>query len=312
MGTDMSTKKDFYEILGITKGSSPEEIKSAYRKLARKHHPDMVPEAEKAKAEAQFKEINEAYQVLSDPTKKQRYDTYGHAGMGNGTAGSGGPGGFGGGQRGPFSYSYSTGGQQGFGGIDPFDIFEEVFGFRGFGGARRPQKGKSLQYEMQVDFADAVKGVEKEINIESGKVKVKIPAGIRSGTEIKFPGKGMPGPDNLPPGDLFLTFRVKEPKEFQIMGANIGIPLEVDFVDAALGTTVEVLVVDPTSSTGTSKVKMKVPAGTQHGQQIKLKGLGMPDLRGRGRGDAIIQAFIVIPQKLSRKQRKLLEDFQNS
>ena len=274
----------------------------------------MVDDADKADAEKRFKELNEAYQVLSNPQKRQQYDQFGHAGMG-----AGGPGGFGGfggqqsGQWGPFSYSYSSNGAQGFNGFDPFDIFEEVFGFRGFGGRQRhPQKGKNLYYEMHVDFVDAVKGAEKEVKVESGKVKVKIPRGIRSGTEIKFPGKGMPGPNDLPPGDLFLTFRVQSPNEFQISGANVGQALEVDFADAILGTSVDIPVVDLDSNTGISEVKLKIPKGTQHGQQIRLRDKGMPRLRGNGRGDVIVQVFITLPKKVSRKQKKILEEYREA
>lgn len=308
----MATSKDYYDILGVDKSSTPEQIKQAYRKLAREHHPDMVGADKKDSAEKRFKEINEAYQVLSDPQKKQQYDQFGQAGMGNGASGFGGQ--HPGGQWGPFSYTYTSGqgGAQGFGGFDPFDIFEEVFGFRGFGGQRRPQRGKDLHYELQVDFADAVKGAEREIKIESGTVKVKIPAGIRTGIEIKFPGKGMPGPQDLPAGDLYLNFRVMSPREFQVSGSNIGLALEVDFADAILGTTLEVPVVDPKSSNGVGKVKMKVPAGTQHGQQIRLKGHGMPELRGSGRGDVIAQVFIALPKKISKKQKQLLEEYRVS
>ena len=307
----MAGKEDYYSTLGLSKGASADQIKQAYRKLAREYHPDMVEDSKKATAEAKFKEINEAYQILSDPQKKQQYDQFGHAGVGNGAGsygqGFGGFGGAQGGQWGPFSYSYSTGGTNGFNGFDPFDIFEEVFGFRGAN--RQPRSGKHLRYEMEIDFVDTVKGAEKEINIESGKVKVKIPAGVSSGTEIKFPGKGMPGPSGLPPGDLYLTFRIKTPKEFRVVGSNIGIGVDLDFADAVLGTSVQVPVVDPDSTTGVSNVTMKIPGGTQHGQQIRLKGKGMPDVRGRGRGDAIVQIFITMPTKLSKKQKQILEEY---
>lgn len=314
----MPTTKDYYEILGINKSSSPEEIKRAYRNLAREHHPDMVRDGDKAAAEQRFKEINEAYQVLSDPEKRKMYDQYGHAGPGfNGQGGpfGGGFGGQSGGQWGPFSYSYSSnGGQQGFGaeGFDPFDIFEDFFGFRGFGGQRRPAKGKNLYYEFHVSFKEAVTGVEKEVNVESGKVKIKIPAGVHDGTELRFAGKGMPGPNGIPAGDLFLTLRVQLPKGFQRVGDVLATLVELDMVQAALGDAVEVPVVDEKSSDGLGLEKLKIPAGTQHGSQFRLRGKGMPRLGGNGKGDIIIQVSVVVPKKLSRTQKKLLEDYKKT
>src|SRR4030042_248142 len=207
--------KDFYEILGVSKSATQEEIKKAYRNLARAHHPDMVKDSDKKSAEVRFKEINEAYQVLSDPQKRRMYDQYGHSGAGFGANG-GGFGGFGdfsgfarGGQKGPFTYTYTSSGENPFGGFedfDPFDIFESFFGSRGFG-SRSPKKGKNLYYEMNITFKEALFGVEKSVKIESGNVTIKIPVGIRSGMEIKFVGKGMPGPNGAPNGDLFITVK---------------------------------------------------------------------------------------------------------
>lgn len=305
----MANKKDYYDILGLSKGASDDDIKKAYRKLAREHHPDMVKDTDKDSAERRFKEINEAYQVLSDPDKKRMYDQFGHAGGGfNGAGGANGFGGFGNaqGQWGPFSYSYSTGGNPN---IDPMDIFEEFFGFRGFGGQRRPRKGKNLYYEMPITFADAVHGLEKEIRAESGKVKVNIPPGVRNGTELRFPGKGMPGPDGVPSGDMYITLRVPTPKEFQRGGDNLGLAKEIDFVQAALGDTIEVPVVDVDSKTGIGTAKLKIPAGTQPNTQFKIKGKGMPKLRGRGQGDVIVQIKVTIPKRMSRKQKKKLEEY---
>jgi len=218
--------KNYYNILGVGKDASQEEIKRAYKKLAKEHHPDMVDESDKAQAEKRFKEINEAYQVLSDPQKRKMFDQFGTINAGFGANGGGRQGFY---QNGPFSYTYTTSGNGGFGNIDPFDIFEDFFGFRGFSGSRRPRKGKNLYYEMRVDFADAVHGTEREINVESGKLKVKIPQGIRDGTEMKFAGRGMPGPGGLPSGDLYITFRVQTPNEFQRVGDSLGTAIEIDF-----------------------------------------------------------------------------------
>lgn len=302
--------RDYYDVLGLVKSASAEDIKNAYRKLAREHHPDMVADADKASAEKRFKEINEAYQVLSDPSKKQMYDQFGHAGVNNnpGTGGAQRGGGWG-----PFSYSYSTSNAQDFGDFDPMDIFEEVFGFRGFGGrSQRQAKGKNLFYEMHLSFAEAVKGLEKEVKVESGKFTIKIPAGVHDGVEIKYTNKGMPGPNNAPSGDLFITFRVKTPSEFQVAGSDIGIALEIDFVQAILGDTANIPVVDINSSTGVSTEKLKIPEGTQYGAKFKLSGKGLPRLGGSGRGDIYVQVFIKVPKKLNRKQKQLLEEYRKA
>lgn len=310
----MENKRDYYDILGVNKTASADEIKSAYRKLAREHHPDMVSDKDKVEAEKRFKELNEAYQVLSDPEKKKIYDQFGHAGMG-GAAGGGyggqGPfGGFGGssGQWGPFSYSYNSSGGGDFE-FDPFDIFENAFGFRGFGGSRKPKKGKNLFYEMTIDFVDAVKGSEKEVSIESGKLKIKIPEGARDGTELRFPEKGAKGPDGVPNGDLYISLRVKTPRQFERYGDDLATRVEIDFVQATLGDVLEVEVVDISSPTGIGKVKMKVPAGTQPGTYIKLKGKGMPRLQRSGQGDVVVKVDIKIPTRLSRSQKDLLEKY---
>lgn len=320
----MATKRDYYEILGISRDASDSDVKKAYRKLAKEHHPDMAAKSDKDHAEAKFKEINEAYQVLSDPEKKKMYDQFGHAGsqytsgQTHGNAGFGGFGGFGngaGGQWGPFTYSYTSSGpgQQGFEDIDPFDIFAEVFGARGFGGRnRRPAKGKNLFYELHIAFADAVKGVEKEVNIESGKTTIKIPAGVRDGTEIKFAEKGMPA-EGLPNGDLFITVRVPLPKEFrERAGDNLATIKKIDFVTAILGGSIKVPVVDITSKTGLSETGLKIPSGTQSGTNFRLRGKGLPKLHGNGQGDVIVRVDIDIPQRLSGKQRKILEDYRKT
>jgi molecular chaperone DnaJ len=312
----MANNKDYYDILGISKNSSDDEIKKAYRNLAREHHPDVVKDGDKTTAEKRFKEINEAYQVLKDPQKRKMYDQFGHAGVGAGAGnGASGFGGFGGGARsnqwGPFTYAYSSGAGQGGQSqdFDPFDIFEEFFGFRGFGGARKPKKGKNLYYEMHLDFADAVRGLEKTIKIESGEINIKIPAGVRHGTELRFAGKGMPGPEGTPAGDLFITLRVPTPPQFQRVGDNLATAVKIDFVQAVLGDNIDVPVIDSKKSNGIGTAKLKIPAGTQPNSQFVLKGKGMPRFHGRGQGDIIVQVFVEIPKKLSREQKNLLEKF---
>ncbi len=312
----MANGKDYYNILGVGRNASPEEIKQAYRKLAREHHPDMVDAANKESAEKRFKEINEAYQVLGDSQKRKMYDQFGTA---DPNAGFGGFGGQRSGQTGPFTYTYTSGGQGGQnpfgfenGEFDPFDIFEDFFGFRGFGGGRRPRKGKNLNYEINVSFRDAVFGLEKEINVESGKVLIKIPAGVRDGTELRFAGKGMPGEGGVPAGDLFLTIRVSYPKEFRVMNDTLVVVSEVDLVLATLGGGINIPVIDLNQPSGVGTVKLKIPAGTQYGAQFALRGKGMPRLGGRGQGDVLVQVLVMTPKKMSKKQRELLEEFRKS
>jgi len=305
----MPSQKDYYQILGVKRNASKDQIKKAYRKLAREHHPDMVKESDKEAAEKRFKEINEAYQVLSDPQKRQMYDQYGSAGLGFGTGFSGQRSS----QQGPFRYTYTSSGASPFnfqgGDFDPFDIFEDFFGFRGFG-SRRPRKGKNLYYEMRVEFKDAIFGMEREINVESGKVKVKIPAGIRDKMEIKFGGKGMSGPNGAPNGDLYITVRVRAPKEFMIVGSNIVVVKEMSMAEAALGTILEISVVDlDNKRSGIGKAKLKVPSGTQYGAKFVLRNKGLPIIGRSGRGNVIVQVLVKISKRLSKKQRDLLERF---
>ncbi|MBN1162219.1 DnaJ domain-containing protein [Patescibacteria group bacterium] len=304
--------RDYYDILGISKNASPEDIKKAYRKLAREHHPDMVNESDKADAERRFKEINEAYQVLSDKDKKSMYDQYGHSGPGfsNGAGFQGTKGG----QWGPFTYTYTSGGGSPFGqqDFDPFDIFEQFFGFRGYGDRRAPKKGKNLTYEMVIDFRDAIFGLEKEVNVESGRVRIKIPKGVRDGTELKFSGKGMPGSKGVPPGDLFLVVRYKSPSDFKLLGSDVYVRTEIDFITAILGGSVEIPVIDTSKSSGVGKTKLKIPSGTQHSTRFVLHNKGMPKLHSSGYGDVLVQVAISIPKRLNRKQKKALEEYQDN
>ncbi len=316
----MATKRDYYDILGVSKTASDDELKKAYRKMAMEHHPDMVKEGDKKAHEERFKEINEAYQVLSDPQKRKMYDAYGHAGMGQGFGGAeAGSGGFGaqgsGGQWGPFTYTYSSngGGQNPFGDVDPFEVFQDFFGFRGFGGQRQPKRGKNLSYQLEIDFVDAIKGAEKTIKVETGEITIKIPRGARDGTELRFAGRGLPGPAGTPTGDLFITLRVATPREFQDRsGDDLGILLQLDFVTAVLGGLVDIPIVDDRSPAGISKTQLKIPTGTQHGTRFSVRGKGIPRLNGRGNGDIIVQVSIKIPTTISRRQKELLENYRQS
>ena len=309
----MPTNRDYYEILGLSKGASEEDLKKAYRNLARKHHPDVD---KSPGAEARFKEINEAYQILSDPQKKAAYDRFGHAAFQPGGAASGGGfnpfGGAQGGQWGPFSYTYSTGGpggSEGFGEgsdfADPFDIFESVFGFRGFGG-REPQRGRDVSYVMDVDFMEAVGGSERTVNVDGKTLHVKIPQGARTGTRIKFAGEGEPGRGrdgkNLPNGDLFITLRVGAHPEFTREGDDVFSEILISYPQAVLGDKIDVTTVQ-------GNVKLSIPSGTQSGTAFRIRGKGVKS--NRGTGDHYVRVTISIPKKLSKREKELLEELRD-
>lgn len=309
----MATNRDYYEILGLTKGASSDEIKKAYRNLARTHHPDVD---KSAGAEAKFKEINEAYQILSDSQKKAAYDRYGHAafqpGGGAGQAGGQGFNPFGGaqgGQWGPFSYTYSSGGPGGFGGdeaADPFDIFESVFGFRGFGG-REPQRGRDVSYVMDVDFMEATNGGERTVNVDKKTLHVKIPQGARTGTKIKFSGEGNAARSRdgktLPKGDLYITLRIGGHQRFQREDDDVYSKTEISFPQAVLGDKIDV-------ETVYGPVKLSIPNGTQNGTVFRLKGKGVKS--SRGVGDHYVRVDVVIPKHVSRRGKELLEELKNA
>lgn len=287
-------KKDYYEILGVSKSASADELKKAYRTMARKHHPDVD---KSAGAEEKFKEINEAYQVLSDPQKKGAYDQYGHAafeqgGMGSGQGPFGGAGGpFGGQQGGYQTYTWSSGGGQGaqdFGGFaDPFDIFEAFFG----GQSPFGRQARLPRYMINLSFDEAVHGVEKEIEVEGKRQKIKIPPGVDDGTEIKFT-------------NFVLVTQVKKSDKFARRGYDIISEYEISYAQAALGSVAEIETID-------GPVKIRIPNGTQPGTQIRLRGKGIKHVSGHGQGDHYVIIRVKVPNKLSRDQRRLLEELEN-
>jgi molecular chaperone DnaJ len=343
------SKRDYYEVLGIERSATKEEVKKAYRKLARKYHPD-VNKAEDA--EAKFKEVQEAYDILGDPQKKAQYDQFGHAGA---------QGGFGGG-AGDFG---------GFG-----DIFDMFFG--GGGGRRNPnapRQGADLQYTMTLKFEEAVFGKETtitipkeeecdnclgsgakpgtkpetcshcggsgQLNIEqntpfgrvvnrrvchhcegkgkivkdkcptcagNGKVKrqkkinIKVPAGIDNGQQIRLSGKGEPGENGGPSGDLYVVFRISPHEFFERDGDDIYCEMPLTFPQVTLGDEIEV----PTLH---GKVKLKITAGTQTGTSFRLRGKGVPNVRGYGQGDQHVRVKVITPKNPTEKQKKLLREF---
>ena len=354
-------KRDYYDVLGASKGASAEELKKAYRTKAKELHPDR--NTDNPNAEAQFKEINEAYHVLKDADKKAAYDRYGHAAFEGGR----GPGG-GGGGNGDFGASFS-------------DVFEDLFGdFMGRGGQgaqggrrSRAQRGSDLRYNLRVSLEESFKGVQKTITVPSavacdvcsgtgaeggaepvtcptcsgmGKVRaqqgfftvertcptcagagqtiknpckscggagrtekerslsVNIPAGVETGTRIRLSGEGEAGMRGGPTGDLYIFIETREHAIFKRDGVNLFITIPVSMITAALGGEVEV----PTIDGGKSRVK--VPAGTQAGKQLRLRGKGMPALRGGGAGDMLIELAVETPVNLTAKQKELLEEFE--
>ncbi len=281
----MPTKRDYYEVLGVKKGATAAEIKTAYRKMALKWHPDKNQD-KKAEAEEKFKEINEAYQILSDTQKRQSYDQFGHAAFDPASGMGGSP--FSGGYRqGPFTYTYNTSGGNPFEGMDfgdPFEIFEQFFGGGFAQQARRPR------YSLTIDFMDAIKGVDKEVQIDGKKHTIKIPAGADNGTRIRF-------------DEFDVTIDVLNHAKFKREGHDLFIEHNIPLTVAVLGGVTEV-------ETTREPLKLKIRAGTQPHTLVRLRGEGVPILRGGGRGDLYVRLTITIPEKLTREQKQLFEKLQ--
>lgn len=356
-------KRDYYETLGVSKGASAEELKKAYRQKAKELHPDR--NSDNPQAEAQFKEVNEAYEVLKDADKKAAYDRYGHAAFEGGMSGGGGGprGGF---AQGDFASAFS-------------DVFEDLFGDfmggrgGGGGGRSRAQRGSDLRYNLRVSLEEAFAGVQKTISVPTsvscdtchgtgaeggaepvtcptcsgmGKVRaqqgfftvertcptcggagqivknpckscggagrvererslsVNIPAGVETGTRIRLAGEGEAGLRGGPTGDLYIFIEVKDHPIFQRDGVTLFCRVPISFTTAALGGEVEV----PTIDGGRSRVR--VPAGSQTGKQMRLRSKGMPALRGGGVGDMLIEMAVETPVNLSARQKELLREFE--
>ncbi|MCM2561923.1 molecular chaperone DnaJ [Lutimaribacter sp. EGI FJ00015] len=357
-------KRDFYDVLGISKGATPEEIKKAYRKKAKELHPDR--NADNPDAEAQFKEANEAYEILKDAEKKAAYDRFGHAAFEGGMGGGGGgarPGGGGFHGQGDFASAFS-------------DIFDDLFGMGGggaAGGRQRAARGADLRYNLRVTLEEAYKGLQKTINVPTsvacdacsgsgaeggaepttcptcsgmGKVRaqqgfftiertcptcgglgqtiknpckvcggqgrvekdralsVNIPAGVETGTRIRLAGEGEAGMRGGPSGDLYIFIDVAPHDIFERDGTNLFCRVPVSMTSAALGGDIEV----PTIDGGRSRVK--IPAGSQSGRQMRLRGKGMPALRGGGYGDMFIELAVETPVNLTSRQKEMLREFE--
>jgi molecular chaperone DnaJ len=285
-------EKDFYKVLGVSKDVTEAELKKVYRKLAREFHPDSNPG--NAAAEARFKEISEAYSVLSDKQQRAEYDQV--RAMGGGARFTGGQGFPGGGQGFP-------GGAAGF-----EDVFSNLFGgggmgggFGGFGGFG-PQRGQDLTHRATIDFIDSIKGTTLKLNFErGGQVQVKIPAGIQDGQKVKVRGKGQASPNGGEAGDLLVSVHVKPHPVFVRDGNNLRVTVPVTFVEASLGATISV----PTL--GGDPVKLKVAPGTPNGRVLRVKGKGVE--LAKGTGDLLATVEIAVPSHLSEKAKKALEAF---
>jgi molecular chaperone DnaJ len=356
-------KQDYYDLLGVAKNATEDDLKKAYRKKAVQYHPDKNPGNKEA--EEMFKKVSEAYEILKDPEKRAAYDRYGHAAFQQGGgARPGGGGGFSGGFH------------------DPFDIFREVFGQRGGGGGFEEffgggdgggggGRGSDLRYDLEITLEEAARGVEKEISFrrlgeckhcsgsgaepgskkstcptcrgagqvttsrgffhvrqvcptchgtgsrfdkacvkcsgegrvnETAKINVRIPAGVDTGSKLRSTGNGEAGAMGGSPGDLYIVVHVKEHEIFERQGDDLFTEVPIKFTLAALGGSIQV----PTMA---GKASLKIPAGTQSGTTFRLKGRGMPQLRGGGQGDQLIRVHVEVPTSLTSEQKRKLEEF---
>ena len=297
-------KKDFYKTLGVAKQASADEIKKSYRRKARQCHPDVKPD-DKA-AEKKFKEINEAYEVLGDEKKRQQYDTYGDAFQEHG----GGAGGFPGGRSGGFDINdlfaggarncSSRRGSAGAG--DPSDIFANLFGGGGFqqGQAAAPRRGGNAEHQVEIDFTEAVAGTDLKLRVDTQQVNVKVPPGTINDARLRLKGKGHPGVNNGPAGDLILTIKVRPHSIFTMQGRDLLCQVEVPLTTALLGGRIEV----PTFS---GKAMLTVKEGAQNGQKMRLRAKGVK-ISEAVVGDQLVELKIILPTALPPEARKLVEE----
>lgn len=306
--------KDYYEILGLKKSATPEEIKKAYRKLALKYHPDRNKEDKDA--EARFKDVSEAYAVLSNPEKRKQYDMYGAEGFQNrfsqedifkgfdfGSIFS--EFGFGGAGRGQNIFSQIFGDAAGkgsyhFSGGSPFGSSGGTYG------RPQPARGQDIVYELPVTLEDLLEGPSKIISYrldgKNEKVSVKIPPGIEEGKKLRLRGKGESGHNGGSKGDLFIKIKILDHPVFKREKDDLKFKRHIKLSEAILGTEIEVATLDD------KKLKLKIPPGTQNNSKFRLKGYGLPHMKGSGRGDAYAEIIVDIPKKISKKQKSMIEN----
>ncbi|MES2284908.1 MAG: J domain-containing protein [Bacteroidota bacterium] len=291
---------DYYKILGLKKDASVEDIKKAYRKLARKHHPDLNPNNKEANK--QFQQINEANEVLSDPENRKKYDKYGkdwkhgdeyEKAQQSQRQSSG--------QRGR---EQSFGGSQG--GDDFSDFFGSMFGGSGRGGRQAKYRGQDFNAEVQLNLIDAYQTHQQTLSVNGKNIRITIPAGIENGQTIKIGGHGGPGVNGGPAGDLFISFSISNSTQFKREGDNLYTTVDLDLFTAVLGGEI-------TIDTLSGKVKLKVPPETQNGTKVKLKGKGFPVYKKEGQfGDLFITYAVKIPTNLTDKQKELFAELSQS
>jgi molecular chaperone DnaJ/curved DNA-binding protein len=306
-----NTRRDYYTVLGVPRTASEKDIKTAYRKLARKHHPDVNPGDKKS--ESQFKEIGEAYSVLSDPDKRKKYDRWGHDWEKIGQAQAAGAN-FRGRPAGRTAWSSAGNGAPGgatFESEDLGGLFDQLFG-RAAGGRTRvrsaPRKGADLEQLVEITLEEAFNGTQRTFSIhdsqsgETRTVEVKIPAGATDGLRVRVAGKGDPGLAGAPAGDLYLIVSIKPHPLFEREGDDLRTKVSTPLYTAVLGG--EVMVPTPKGS----KLALKVPAETPNAQRIRLAGQGMPRLNGSGRGDLYAEITVQLPTNLSTHERDLFAE----
>lgn len=293
--------KSYYDILGVDRNASQDEIKKAYRKLVKRYHPDHNPDDKEA--EERFKEISEAFEVLGDPEKRKQYDQYGanwqNAGFQGAGAEEGSP--FGG----RWSFSGGAGDMEDFFARSEFaDIFESFFGGGSFSGGRRTRqnsfKGRDLRSELEIQLEEAYRGGERLIDVGGQRLKVPIKAGVQDGQTIRIKGKGEPGMNGGQAGDLYLKFRIAPHTRFRRDGNDLHVDVDVDVTSAVLGDRISVPTLD-------GKIGVKVPAGTDSGRSLRVKGKGMPVKDRQRNGDLYVHVRIVTPEKLSKEEKELYE-----
>ncbi|GAC51064.1 J domain-containing protein [Gordonia sp. w5E2] len=301
--------RDYYEALGVPRSADTDEIQQAYRRLARKYHPDINKDPT---AEDKFKEINEAYHVLSDPDTRKRYDRFGDdfrrvpedydervrasaggygGGFGGGGYGGGGYGGGGGGRR--VHFGHGVGGE---GGVDFEDLFGQMFGG---GGGYGPIPGADQEAELELPLEEAYRGGKRTLRLDGRRYDVNIPAGVLDGQRIRLAGQGGRGNGDAPPGDLYLVVRIKPHPRFRVQGRDIYVDLPVSPWEAALGATVAV----PTPG---GEAKVKVVPGSSTGRKLRLRGEGMPNPRGAN-GNLYAEIKVMVPPKPTARERELFE-----